>query len=132
MSANEAEAARRANLYGDRPTWSMGQNDRARASVRARGAADMTDAFGLFGKDAKAPPPDRGAYRQGKRLSKLQLKAFETLALPHAAPAAEIRRRYAELVRRFHPDSNGGNRGAEEQLSEVVKACQILKKARFL
>jgi len=132
MSETEAQAAREANVYGDRPTWSMGKNERARAAAKARGAADMADAYGLFGSEAKRQTQARGVYRDGKRLSKLQIKAFETLALPHAASALEIRRRYAELVRRFHPDANGGDRGAERQLSEVVKAHQILKKARFL
>lgn len=132
MSETEARAAREANIYGDRPTWSMGKNERARAAAKARGPADMHDSFGVFDGEAKAQREARGVYRDGKRLSKLQEKAYETLALPHTASAGEIRRRYAELVRRFHPDSNGGDRGAEAQLAEVVKAHQILKKAGHL
>ena len=132
MSESEAQAARQANIYGDRPTWSLGKNERARAAAKARGPADMADAFGLLEQEGQSRPQAHELYRDGRRLSKLQVKAFETLALPHIAPAGEIRRRYAELVRRFHPDANGGDRGAEAQLSEVVKAHQILKKARFL
>ena len=132
LSEAEARAAREANIYGDRPTWSMGKNDRARAAANARGPADMEDAFGMLKEDAAGRARARGTYRNGKRLSKLQEKAYETLALPHTASSGEIRRRYAELVRRFHPDSNGGDRSAEAQLSEVVKAHTILKKARFL
>jgi hypothetical protein len=132
LSETEAKAAREANIYGDRPTWSMGKNDRARAAANARGAADMADTFGVFGKEAKLQSDTRGHFREGKRLTKLQVKAFETMALSVTAPSAEIRRRYAELVRRFHPDSNGGDRSAEMQLQEVVKAHTILKKARFL
>jgi len=132
LTAEEAKAAREANIYGDRPTWSMGKNDRARAAAGARGPADMADAFGVLGKEAKTQADASGHYREGKRLTKLQVNAFETLALPYTAPSGEIRRRYAELVRRFHPDSNGGDRSAEQQLSEVVKAHTILKKARFL
>ena len=54
-----------------------------------------------------------------RSLTKLQAKSFETLALPfNAASSGDIRRRYAELVRRFHPDSRiSGDRSAEEQLS---------------
>ena len=110
----------------------MGKNDRARAAGKATGPADMKDAFGVFGKEAKIQSETHGQYREGKRLTKLQVNAFDTLALPYTAPALEIRRRYAELVRRFHPDSNDGDRGAEEQLNEVVKSHTILKKARFL
>ena len=132
LSNAEAKAAREANIYGDRPTWSMGKNDRARAATRATGPADMVDAFNVIGKEAKSQPELRSQHRQGKQLTKLQVAAFDTLALPYTAPALEIRRRYAELVRRFHPDSNDGDRGAEEQLNEVVKSHTILKKARFL
>lgn len=132
LSESEAKAAREANLYGDRPTWSMGKNDRARAAANARGAADMEDSFGIFKEEAAARARTRGSYRDGKRLSKLQEKAYETLALPHTASAGEIRRRYAELVRRFHPDQNGGDRSAEAQLADVVKAHTILKKAGHL
>lgn len=132
LSDAEAKAEQEANRYGGRPTWSMGKNDRARAASNARGAGDMEDAFGVFGKEAKTQAAAREHYREGKKLTKLQVKAFETMALPLTAPAMEIRRRYAELVRRFHPDSNDGDRSAEEQLNEVVKAHTILKKARFL
>ena len=132
LSEAEAKAQQEADRYGGRPTWSMGKNDRARAAANARGAADMADAFGIFKEDAAARARARGVFRDGKRLSKLQEKAYETLALPHTASAGEIRRRYAELVRRFHPDQNDGDRSAEAQLSEVVKAHTILKKAGHL
>ncbi len=132
LSEEEAAKVRQASQYGDRPTWSMGKNDRARAAANAKGPADMEDAFGLLGEEAKLQTEARGHYREGKRLTKLQVNAFETLALPFAASSTVIRRRYAELLRRFHPDSNGGDRSAEEQLNEVVKAHTILKKAQFL
>ena len=50
-------------------------------------------------------------------------------ALDEGADSATIRAKYAELVKRWHPDSNGGDRGAEEQLQRVIKAYQVLKSA---
>ena len=132
LSDAEAKAEQEANRYGGRPTWSMGKNDRARAAMNAKGPADMADAHGVFGAEAKTQLDARGQYREGKRLTKLQVNAFDTLALPYNAPSGDIRRRYTELVRRFHPDSNGGDRSAEQQLNDVVKAHMILKKGRFL
>ncbi|MFQ5564711.1 MAG: DnaJ domain-containing protein [Parvularculaceae bacterium] len=129
LSDSEAEAVRQSQIYGERPTWGWARNERAGAAARARGPADFIDAFGLFGDAARKQAETRGEHRNGRRLTKLQVRAFRTLALPASAPAIEIRRRYAELLRRFHPDANGGDRGAEEQLSEVVRAHQILKKA---
>lgn len=131
LSPAEAEAARLANIYGDRPTWKMGKNERARSSARMRGPTDLRDAYGIFTEAVKAASRSRGELRNGRPVSKLQEKAFATLDLSANAEAGDIRRRYAELVRRFHPDANGGDRSAETQLQEVVRAHHILKKAGF-
>ncbi len=131
MSATEAKSEREANIYGGRPTWGWAKNERAAAS-KVDGSADMEDAFGVLSEAAKQKiTQDKGAYREGKRLTKLQEDAFATMGMPITAPGPEIRKRYAELLRRFHPDSNAGDRGAEEQLQEVVKAHQILKKSKI-
>jgi hypothetical protein len=131
LSPKEAEAARLANIYGDRPTWQMGKNERARSTAKARGPADLRDAYGIFTEAVKTASQVQDATRNGRPVSKLQEKAFVTLDLVVSAEAGEIRRRYAELVRRFHPDANGGDRSAETQLQEVVRAHHILKKAGF-
>ncbi len=131
MSPAEAEAARLANIYGDRPTWAMGKNDRARSAASARGPADARDALGIFSEAVKASRAARPDMRDGRPVSKLQAKAFATLDLPVSTAAADIRKRYGELLRRFHPDVNGGDRSAEGQLQEVVRAHHILKKAGF-
>lgn len=131
LNDKEAEAARQATFYGDRPTWSLGRNDRARKSAQARGPADFFDAFGLFRSGARAAAKDDAQTRSGRPLSRMQIQAFTALGLPTSAPASEIRRRYAELVRRYHPDTNGGDRGAETQLQDVMRAHQILKRARI-
>lgn len=131
LSETEAEAARLANIYGERPTWKMGKNERARAAARARGPADLRDAYGLFAEAVKTAAAARPQTRNGRPLSKLQEKAFATLDIPATSEAADIRRRYADLLRRFHPDVNGGDRSAEAQLQDVVKAHHVLKKAGF-
>ncbi|MEO1014300.1 MAG: J domain-containing protein [Pseudomonadota bacterium] len=129
LSKEEAEKAKLASMHGDRPTWTMGKNERARAAAKGRGPADLDDAHGLFKEQAATQRTVRGDYREGRKLPRLQVKAFETLDLKVTASGSDIRKRYAELVRRYHPDSNGGDRSAETQLQEVVKAHQILKKA---
>ncbi|MEO1137410.1 MAG: hypothetical protein AAFW68_12525, partial [Pseudomonadota bacterium] len=70
LSDDEAKKVREASQYGDRPTWSMGKNDRARAAANARGPADMDDAFGVFDKQARIQAEAKGHYRGGKRLTK--------------------------------------------------------------
>ena len=40
-----------------------------------------------------------------------------------------LRKRYSTLVRRYHPDRNGGDRSHEARLQRVVEAYQLLRKA---
>ena len=41
-----------------------------------------------------------------------------------------LRSRYSELVRRYHPDRNGGDRSHESQARRVIEAYQLLKGSR--
>jgi curved DNA-binding protein CbpA len=43
--------------------------------------------------------------------------------------SVSIKARYKELVKRFHPDANGGDKGAEEQLKLINQAYSTLKQA---
>lgn len=62
------------------------------------------------------------------RFSREEAAALEVLELGGDAGRAGLRRRYSELVRRFHPDRNGGDRRHEARLAEVVEAYQRLRK----
>jgi hypothetical protein len=44
----------------------------------------------------------------------------------------QLRKRYSGLVRRYHPDKNGGDRSHEGRLGEVIEAYQLLRKAAAL
>ncbi|MBB4659358.1 DnaJ domain-containing protein [Parvularcula dongshanensis] len=131
---SEAAAMRHAARYGDRPTWKFSANGRASAAAKAglNGMHEIDDALGGQTRMEPGSGRDDGVYREGRRLTKLQVQAFRTMNLPHNAAKSDIRRRYAELVKRYHPDSNEGDRSAEAQLQDVVKAHQLLKKAGFV
>ena len=130
---SEAAALRDQARYGDRPTWKMSKNGRAAAAARAamggmKGEIDEQ----MGGAEEKRTSIDDGVYREGRRLTRLQVQAFRTLNLKPTASSGDIRKRYAELVKRFHPDSHEGDRSAEHQLQEVITAHQLLKKANFI
>lgn len=109
---------------GHRPTWTFrgGRMDRLAASARASFGGG--DPFSLFGSRDPSGAP---ASAPRRRFTRLQAKAFETMSLEEGAGADAIRARYAELVKRWHPDSNGGDRSAEESLQRVLNAYQTLK-----
>ncbi len=66
------------------------------------------------------------------RFSKEEAQALETMGLGLDTDRRRLRRRYSELVRRYHPDRNGGDRKFENRLNQVVDAYQLLRKSRAL
>ncbi|RYG10015.1 MAG: molecular chaperone DnaJ, partial [Caulobacteraceae bacterium] len=63
------------------------------------------------------------------RIGKLERAALADLGLDVRTDKAAIKVRYHELLKRFHPDLNKGDRGAETKLQNVIKAYKTLKKA---
>ncbi|MFT0892779.1 J domain-containing protein [Pseudochelatococcus sp. G4_1912] len=120
---------------GHRPTWAMGVNPSARDAFRAKkptggtqgtGAYEVDDSLGMFGArmhQARNAP----AEENRPRLSGTALKALDQLGLDAGVDSATIKARYKLLVKRFHPDVNGGDRSLEERLQEILRAYNILK-----
>jgi hypothetical protein len=69
---------------------------------------------------------DRGPPQ---RFSPSERRALDVLGLGEDSNRTELRQRYSKLVRRFHPDRNGGDRSHEKKLGEVIEAYQLLKGA---
>lgn len=63
------------------------------------------------------------------RFSREEAAALETMGLGSDTDRKRLRQRYSELVRRYHPDRNGGDRRHETKLACVVEAYQVLKKS---
>jgi hypothetical protein len=124
MSDAELADYQRQEEVGHRPTWTFRGGRLDRFSSAMRGFRGRSDPFGMFGGDPAQPAQPQRARR---RLTRLQGMALEAMSLEENADAAQIRTRYAELVKRWHPDSNGGDRGAEANLQRVLKAYQTLK-----
>ena len=53
--------------------------------------------------------------------------AYRTLGLSPGADLKAIRQAYSALVRRYHPDRNGGDRTHEKALQSVIDAWQHLR-----
>lgn len=66
------------------------------------------------------------------RFNRDEAAALETMGLGGDTDRTKLRRRYSELVRRYHPDRNGGDRRHEERLGRVVEAYQTLRKSAAL
>lgn len=118
-------------LTGHRPTWKMGGNGHASTapnfSQKRSGAAGyynrVRDPFGMFGDEP------RGGRPRPRKLKTLEARAMETLGLEMNATGEAIKARYKELVKRHHPDANGGDRGSEDRFRDVLQAYRVLKQA---
>src|SRR5690606_20781112 len=119
-------------LTGHRPTWRMGSGGGMRFapeySQARSGSASyysrVRDPFNFFSTRRVDNPRER-------KLKSLEAKAMETLGLGAKATGAEIKARYKELVKRHHPDANGGDRSSEDRFRDVLQAYRVLKQAGF-
>jgi hypothetical protein len=98
----------------------------------ATNGADPPPAWSDFSDPLEAISGRFGRMRRGEapsRFSKPERRAMAVLGLAEDADRHALRRRYSALVRRYHPDKNGGDRGHEGRLVEVIEAYQLLRKS---
>lgn len=135
LSDSEIARYQKEAITGHRPTWTVGVNKSAKdaplqQTTRSGSAASFNrvkDPFG-FVREGRANAQAQPVVR---KLKTLEGKAFDTMGLTAGATAAEIKSRYKELVKKHHPDANGGDRGSEERFRAVIQAYQLLKQAGF-
>jgi molecular chaperone DnaJ len=51
---------------------------------------------------------------------------YKALGVPKTATAAEIKKSYRDLARKWHPDANKGSAEAEERFKEITEAYNVL------
>jgi DnaJ-class molecular chaperone len=60
---------------------------------------------------------------------------YEILGIPKNATDKQIKAAYRKLARKYHPDHNPGNKGAEDKFKEVAEASAVLsdpeKRAKY-
>jgi DnaJ-domain-containing protein 1 len=128
MTDAQVQEAQAARAHGDRPTWQFKASrfSREAASIAAKSSEGMADPLGVLGKKKRVhEAPVR-------HLGKLERTALANLDLSEEADSPTIRARYTELVKRCHPDANGGDRSAEDRLQRVIRAYKTLQKAKLV
>jgi molecular chaperone DnaJ len=56
----------------------------------------------------------------------LEKDYYKTLGVSKTAKTADIKKAYRELARKYHPDANKGDAGAEERFKEITEAYNVL------
>jgi len=129
LSDDEVSAFQAGMATGHRPTWRFGTAGSASGLGlnRKAGLGGFSDPFGMFGKRRSGSSDERSA----RQLTKRQTRAFEVFDIDQGAGREAIRAQFKVLVKRFHPDAHGGDRGMEERLREVIEAYQVLRASGF-
>jgi hypothetical protein len=122
MSPDEIHDAQRPFAGWERETRAFNATGGADRPPRWADFADPLDAIGARFRNAM--PVER---KDGRPLSGKDRDALRVLELEVDADRMALRRRYSELVRRYHPDRNGGDRSHEGALARVIAAYQQLK-----
>jgi hypothetical protein len=124
-------------LIGHRPTWKMGMNgggrtrraDPGRFYAGTDGAEDPFDMMRDLGGGSATRPNGEG--RETRVIRNAERKALDTLGLETNASVQEVKTRFKTLVKRHHPDANGGDRSTEDRLREIIQAYKYLKSVGF-
>lgn len=121
MGPAEIEAALRADTSWQRPSWPLGR-------LGGAGRFDpelLRDPFSVLGQEA---PTARRRPREAVEAPPELRAALDLLELSWPVDQADLRARYKELAKRYHPDATGGDRSAEERLKDINRAYSLLKR----
>ncbi len=133
MSEEAVARYQKESITGHRPTWKMGVNGwrhgiRPGTSGFQTEFAGSSDPFSLFGDSQAGWRPQADPARaEARKVRNAERKALDVLGLEVDASAHDIKMRFKALVKRHHPDANGGDRSCEDRLREIIQAYNYLK-----
>ena len=138
MSDDDIARYQKDAVVGHRPTWKMGMNGgrpatrsySARFQPHLDGADDPLNLFSHMGAGPDSES-ERLRRRESRVIRNAERRALDTLGLDPGATTAEIKLRFKMLVKRHHPDANGGDRSTEDRLREIIQAYKYLKSVGF-
>jgi hypothetical protein len=120
MAPNEIEAHLRDDTAWQRPTWPLGR-------LGGAGRFDseiLRDPLGILREEA----PTRRRAREVVETPPELRAALELMELTWPLDQVELRNRYKDLAKRYHPDATGGDRVAEDRLKDINRAYSLLKR----
>ena len=117
MDQEEIEEFRADAVTGHRPTWKLGER-----SFTAWTEGLVQDRHNLFEESNCQPNLKKFMPRHTKQ----QRENLADLDLDETATLQDIKMRYKQLVKRFHPDANGGDKRAEERFKSINEAYRSL------
>jgi hypothetical protein len=129
MSEAEIDHYRHSQASWHRPTWPL--NGKGNGKSHSHGFADlhMCDPLDIFANlDSPGQRYSEHAFTGAgdKPVTAKERTALSRLGLDESATRDDIKRAYKHLVKRYHPDVNGGDRAAEDKFKIVAEAYRHL------
>ena len=136
MSTDDIAKYQKDAVTGHRPTWKIGMNGgrptkRSHSARFEPGIGDADDPLGLFRHFGARAGDEHLRRRETRVIRNAERKALDSLGLEPDATPAEVKIRFKSLVKRHHPDANGGDRSTEDKLREIIQAYNYLKTAGY-
>jgi hypothetical protein len=126
MSAEEIEQHARADATWRRPTWKLSAGGGGTAAEREAWKR-LHDPLGLLNEHDLIDAIRKRTMTPPNPLSPAEREALRAMDLEWPQTQATLKSRYKELVKRHHPDANGGDPAAEERVKEINQAYATLK-----
>lgn len=125
MSDHEGVQYQEESVTGHRPTWKMGVQGKLRNPSADRLLHALYETFG----DGRFRAED-SVELQRPSIPAEEREALEVLALTYPVTIKEIKQRYKELAKQYHPDT--GNKAYVEQFKAVTHAYHVLKTSEYI
>ena len=124
LSDVQVESEIRNDTVWRRPSWPFGGQGRDGGfgpNMRFR------DDLGVFEAAASINAGQKENAKRSKHDARIE-RALQIMNIDGPVNLTELKSRYKELVKRLHPDANGGDRAAEDKLKDINQAYATLKK----
>ncbi|MBT5415017.1 MAG: J domain-containing protein [Rhodospirillaceae bacterium] len=127
MNDGEIENQVRRDTVWERPTWPF-----AGRQARAFAEGRFSDPLGAFSDEPRREEEEKPRFRPSLNGKTPEERALAVLEIEPPITVDRIKARYKELVKRHHPDANGGDKHAEERLKKINEAYATLKNCALL
>jgi len=124
MGIAEVDRLRRHDAVWGKPTWPLSGVERGNYAQRLDNLGKAWQNF-MGNEEAQA--------RQAQKyIPEAEQQAINDLGLQSLESWKKIKKRYLELVKELHPDTNGSLKSAEDRLKKVNLAYSLLKNSIFV
>jgi hypothetical protein len=131
MTPKDIEAEIRRMATWDRPTWPVGA--KGNSAARNGGPFAVNDPFDLARgttiDPARRKKSQQSAWAEDMGFRPDERRALRVLDINQPMTLIELKRHYKAMVKRYHPDTNGGSAESESRMKAINAAYTLVSAA---